>query len=42
LEEILVIAQCAVIAGAWDRHEIETFGRKKRDWVQAVSKALRW
>jgi predicted transposase YbfD/YdcC len=31
LPDILVIALCAVIAGAQDWQEIETFGRKRRD-----------
>lgn len=34
LQDILVIALCAVIAGAQDWQEIETFGRKRRDWLQ--------
>jgi predicted transposase YbfD/YdcC len=33
LQDILVIALCAVIAGAQDWQEIETFGRKRRDWL---------
>jgi predicted transposase YbfD/YdcC len=33
LQDILVIALCAVIAGAQDWPEIETFGRKRRDWL---------
>ena len=32
LQDIIVIALCAVIAGAQDWQEIETFGRKRRDW----------
>lgn len=38
LEDILVIALCAVIAGAQDWQEIETFGRKRRDWLQRFLK----
>jgi predicted transposase YbfD/YdcC len=34
LQDIMVIALCAVIAGAQDWQEIETFGRKRRDWLQ--------
>ena len=34
LQDILVIALCAVIAGAQDWQEIETFGRKRRDWLK--------
>ena len=34
LQDIIVIALCAVIAGAQDWHEIELFGRKRRDWLQ--------
>jgi predicted transposase YbfD/YdcC len=33
LQDILVIALCAVIAGAQDWQQIETFGRKRRDWL---------
>src|SRR5438477_5730504 len=33
LQSILVIALCAVIAGAQDWQEIETFGRKRRAWL---------
>src|SRR4051794_32640094 len=33
LQDIIVIALCAVIAGAQDWQEIETFGRKRRDWL---------
>jgi predicted transposase YbfD/YdcC len=33
LQDILVIALCATIAGAQDWQEIETFGRKRRDWL---------
>lgn len=32
LQDILVIALCAIIAGAQDWQEIETFGRKREDW----------
>jgi predicted transposase YbfD/YdcC len=34
LQDILVIALCAVIAGAQDWQEIETFGRKRKDWLR--------
>jgi predicted transposase YbfD/YdcC len=34
LQDILVIALCAVIAGAQDWQEIETFGRKRHDWLK--------
>jgi len=34
LQNILVIALCAVIAGAQDWQEIQTFGRKRRDWLK--------
>src|SRR5215208_5321540 len=34
LQDIIFIALCAVIAGAQDWQEIETFGRKRRDWLQ--------
>jgi predicted transposase YbfD/YdcC len=33
LQDILVIALRAVIAGAPDWPEVETFGRKRRDWL---------
>jgi predicted transposase YbfD/YdcC len=33
LQDILVIALCAVIAGAQDWQQIATFGRKRRDWL---------
>ena len=33
LQDILVIALCAVIAGAQDWQQIVTFGRKRRDWL---------
>jgi predicted transposase YbfD/YdcC len=32
LQDILVIALCAVIAGAQDWQEIETFGRERKGW----------
>jgi predicted transposase YbfD/YdcC len=38
LQDILVIALCAVIAGAQDWQEIETFGRKRRAWLQRFLK----
>jgi len=34
LQDIIVIALCAIIAGAQDWQEIETFARKRRDWLQ--------
>jgi len=34
LQDIVVIALCAVIAGAQDWQEIETFGRKRRAWLR--------
>ncbi len=34
LPDILVIALCATIAGAKDWQEIETFGRKRHDWLR--------
>jgi predicted transposase YbfD/YdcC len=34
LQDIIVIALGAVIAGAQDWQEIETFGRKRRDWLK--------
>jgi predicted transposase YbfD/YdcC len=34
LQDIIVIALCAVIAGAQDWQQIETFGRKRRDWLR--------
>jgi predicted transposase YbfD/YdcC len=34
LQDIIVIALCAIIAGAQDWQEIETFGRKRRDWLE--------
>jgi predicted transposase YbfD/YdcC len=34
LQDIIVMALCAVIAGAQDWQEIETFGRKRRDWLK--------
>jgi predicted transposase YbfD/YdcC len=34
LQDILVIALCAVIAGAQDWQEVETFGRKRKDWLK--------
>jgi predicted transposase YbfD/YdcC len=34
LQDILVIALCAVIAGAQDWQDVETFARKRRDWLQ--------
>jgi len=34
LQDIIVIALCAVIADAQDWQDIETFGHKRRDWLQ--------
>jgi predicted transposase YbfD/YdcC len=34
LQDLIVIALCAVIAGAQDRQQIETFGRKRRDGLR--------
>lgn len=34
LQDIMVIALCAVIANAQDWQEIETFGRKRYDWLR--------
>ena len=34
LQDIIIIALCAVIAGAQDWQEIETFGRKRHDWLR--------
>lgn len=34
LQDIIVISLCAIIAGAQDWQEIETFGRKRRDWLR--------
>jgi predicted transposase YbfD/YdcC len=34
LQDIVVVALCAVIAGAQDWQEIETFGRKRADWLR--------
>ena len=34
LQDIIVIALCAVIAGAQDWQQIETFGRTRRDWLR--------
>jgi len=33
LQDLIVIALCAVIAGAQDWQQIETFGRKRRAWL---------
>src|SRR5712692_7274991 len=37
-QDIIVIALCAVIAGAQDWQEIETFGCKRRAWLQQFLK----
>src|SRR5947209_4094295 len=34
LQDIIVIALCAVIAGAQDWQDIETFGRQRRAWLR--------
>jgi predicted transposase YbfD/YdcC len=34
LQDIIIIALCAVIAGAQDWQEIETFGRKRQKWLK--------
>jgi len=34
LQDIIVVALCAVIAGAQDWQEIATFGQKRRDWLK--------
>jgi predicted transposase YbfD/YdcC len=34
LQDIIVIALCAIIAGAQDWQEVETFGQKRLDWLQ--------
>jgi predicted transposase YbfD/YdcC len=36
LQDIIVIALCAVICNAQDWQEIETFGRKRRDWLKRI------
>jgi predicted transposase YbfD/YdcC len=36
LQDILVIALCAVIAGAEDWQQVETFGRKRLDWLRGL------
>jgi predicted transposase YbfD/YdcC len=36
LQDLIVIALCAVIAGAQDWQQIETFGRKRRDWLRRL------
>jgi predicted transposase YbfD/YdcC len=36
LQDIIVIALCAVIAGAQDWQDIETFGRKRHDWLKCL------
>jgi predicted transposase YbfD/YdcC len=38
LQDIVVLALCAVIAGAQDWQEIETFGRKRRQWLKRFLK----
>jgi predicted transposase YbfD/YdcC len=36
LQDILVVALCAVIAGAQDWQQIETFGRRRQDWLRRL------
>jgi predicted transposase YbfD/YdcC len=36
LQDLLVIALCAVIAGAQDWQQIETFGHKRLDWLRGL------
>lgn len=38
LQDIIVIALCATIAGAQDWQEIETFARERRDWLKRFLK----
>jgi predicted transposase YbfD/YdcC len=38
LQDIIVIAVCAVIAGAQDWQEVETFGRKREGWLSRFLK----
>ena len=38
LQDVIAIALCATIAGAQDWQEIETFGRKRRDWLKRFLK----
>jgi predicted transposase YbfD/YdcC len=38
LQDIIVVALCAVIAGAQDWQEIETFGRKRLAWLKRFLK----
>jgi predicted transposase YbfD/YdcC len=38
LQDLLVIALCAVIAGAQDWQQIETFGHKRLDWLRSFLK----
>lgn len=38
LQDIIVIALCATIAGAQDWQEIATFGHKRRDWLKRFLK----
>lgn len=38
LQDIIVIALCAILAGAQDWQEIATFGRKRRDWLKRFLK----
>src|SRR5438105_14765495 len=38
LQDIIVTALCAVIPGAQDWQEIESFSKKRRDWLKRVLK----
>jgi predicted transposase YbfD/YdcC len=38
LHDIIAIALCAILAGAQDWQEIETFGRKRLDWLRRFLK----
>ena len=38
LSDIIVIALCAVLCGAQDWQEIETFGKLRRDWFRRFLK----
>jgi predicted transposase YbfD/YdcC len=38
LQDIIVIALCAILAGAQDWQEIETFGRKRLQWLKRFLK----
>jgi predicted transposase YbfD/YdcC len=40
LQDIIVIALCAVIAGAQDWQEVALFGRERRDWLKRFLKLV--